>query len=495
MILLGLFLILVVGGLIAWLTERWHPLWPRIIALLALGFDLLWIVLLWLSQPGPFNIAGQGAWLAQLNWPWITRFGIRFHLALDGLSLLLVLLTCFLGLITVAASWSEIKHRVGFFHFNVLWTLAGVLGVFMALDLFLFFLFWELMLVPMYFLIAIWGHEHRLPASFKFFLFTQGSGLLLLIAILTLVWSQFQHSGVLTFNYFDLLGASLTPTAAFWSMLGFFIAFTVKLPAVPFHPWLPDAHTQASAGGSIILAGILLKTGAYGLLRFVLPLFPEAATDFTPIAMLLGVIGILYGAGLAFVQHDLKRLIAYTSVSHMGFVLLGIFAGTPLALQGAVIQILAHGMSTPALFMVAGVLQERLHTRDMRQMSGLWSKAPRLAAIGLFFALASLGLPGLGNFVGEFLILLGTYPVSTPFTAIAALGLILAAVYALLIVQKVFHGKGQDTQPLPDFSIRHMTAMSAMILILLWLGLYPQPVFDMAYPALESLHGLSWSSQ
>jgi NADH-quinone oxidoreductase subunit M len=496
MILIWLLIILLIGGLAAGYAERWHSIWPRLIALLALGIDLLLIVILWISHSSPFDISGQGAWLIQLNWHWIPRFGIHFHLALDGLSLLLVFLTCFLGLMAVAASWTEIAHRVGFFHFHLLWTLAGVLGVFMALDLFLFFFFWEVMLVPMYFLIAIWGHQHRLPAAFKFFLFTQGSGLLLLLAILALALIQFHNTGVLSFDYFDLLGAALAPTTAFWIMLGFFIAFTVKLPAVPFHSWLPDAHTEASTGGSIILAGILLKTGAYGLLRFVVPLFPAAAFDFTPVAMLLGVIGILYGAMLAFAQFDLKRLIAYSSISHMGFVLLGIFAWNSLALQGAIMQILAHGISTPALFMVAGALQDRINTRDMRRMGGLWSTIPRLAAIGLFFAIASLGLPGLGNFVGEFLILLGAYQVHIPFTVVAALGLIMAVLYALIMIQKVFHGEIEGRWLLlSDFSTHDMIAMAAMIVILVWLGLYPQPIFDIVHPALEGLQQLAMEPQ
>ncbi len=487
MILLWLILILLLGGIAAWLAERGHSLWPRLIALFALGLDFVLAAIAWALQPHPFTIAGQGAWLVNLDWQWIPRFGIHFHLAMDGLSLLLVLLTCFLGLMAVAASWTEIKHRVGFFHFNVLWTLAGVLGVFLALDLFLFFFFWEIMLVPMYFLIAIWGHQHRLPAAFKFFLFTQGSGLLLLMAILALALLQFHNTGVLSFDYFDLLNTDLAPMTAFWIMLGFFIAFTVKLPAVPFHPWLPDAHTEASTGGSVILAGILLKTGAYGLLRFVIPLFPSATLDFTPVAMSLGVIGILYGAILAFAQFDLKRLIAYSSISHMGFVLVGIFAWNSLALQGVLIQILAHGISTPALFMIAGALQERIHTRDMRRMGRLWARVPRMAAIGLFFAIASLGLPGLGNFVGEFLVLLGTYPHHIAFAVVAALGFIMATLYALIMIQRIFHGSVQEYWRLSDLAARDMTAMTAMIIILIWLGLYPQPIFNIAHPALDGL--------
>ncbi|MGR6036387.1 MAG: NADH-quinone oxidoreductase subunit M [Candidatus Nitrosoglobus sp.] len=495
MISLWLLIILFVGGLAAGYAERWHSNLPRFIALIALGIDLLLAILLWILHSSPVAIAGQETWLAQVNWLWISRFGIHFHLALDGISLLLVLLTCFLGLIAVAASWTEIKHRIGFFHFNLLWTLAGVLGVFMALDLFLFFFSWELMLVPMYFLIAIWGHERRVPAAFKFFLFTQGSGLLLLMAILALALLQFNHTGVLSFDYFDLLATPLSSTTAFWIMLGFFIAFIVKLPAVPLHSWLPDAHSEASTGGSIILAGVLLKTGAYGLLRFVIPLSPAAAFDFSPIAMSLGVIGILYGAILAFAQFDLKRLIAYSSISHLGFVLLGIFAWNSLALQGAMIQILAHGLSTPALFMIAGALQERIHTRDMRQMSGLWFQVPYLAAIGLFFAIASLGLPGLGNFVGEFLILLGTYRINIPFAIAAAIGLVMSVLYALILVQRAFHGKAQERLRLPDFSTRGITAMAVMIVLLLWLGLYPQPIFNLTHPALENLQQLTLGSR
>jgi NADH-quinone oxidoreductase subunit M len=289
---------------------------------------------------------------------------------MDGLSLLLVLLTVLLGLMAVVASWSEIRERVGFFHFNLLWVLAGIVGVFLALDLFLFYVFWEMMLVPMYFLIGIWGHESRIYAAIKFFIFTQASSLLMLLAIVTLFFLHHQQFGVYTFDYIALLGTPLGPGMAMWLMLGFFVAFAVKLPVVPFHTWLPDAHTEAPTAGSVILAGLLLKTGAYGLLRFVVPLFPEAARAFAPAAMVLGVIGILYGAVLAFAQTDLKRLVAYTSISHLGFVVLGIFAWNEWALQGAVMQMICHGLSTGALFILVGALQERLQTRDMGRMGG-----------------------------------------------------------------------------------------------------------------------------
>lgn len=487
MILLWLILTLLIGGVVAWLGERRSSAWPRWISLAVLAVDLALVLTLWAAHFGAVAVTARGPWLADINWPWIPPLGISFHLGMDGLSLLLILLTIGLGIMSVAASWTEITERVGFFHFNLLWTLAGVVGVFLALDLFLFFLFWELMLVPMYFLIAIWGHERRVYAAIKFFLFTQGSGLLMFVAILALAFSNYHQTGTLTFDYFALLHARLDPATQMWIMLGFFVAFAVKLPAVPFHTWLPDAHTEAPTAGSVILAGLLLKTGAYGLLRFAVPLFPDAAAAFAPVAMTLGVIGILYGAVLSFAQHDMKRLVAYTSVSHLGFVLLGIYAWNTLALQGAIIQILAHGLSTGALFILVGALQERLHTRDMRQIGGLWSSAPRIGAIGLFFAIASLGLPGLGNFVGEFLVLFGTYRVATVFAIVGTLGLVVSTIYALIFVQRIFHGEPRGTVTLADFSSRHMIVMATMIATLVWLGFYPQPVFDTAGPSLSNL--------
>ena len=492
MLLLWILLVLLIGGVLAWLAEARGGNWPRWVSLIVLAVDLGLVSTLWAQHHGALAITAHGTWIADLDLPWIPTLGIRFHLALDGLSLLLILLTLGLGVMAVAASWSEITERVGFFHFNLLWTLAGTVGVFLALDLFLFFFFWELMLFPMYFLIAIWGHERRVYAAIKFFLFTQGSGLLMFVAILALYFIHFRQTGALTFDYFALSRTRLAPATEMWLMLGFFIAFAVKLPAVPLHTWLPDAHTEAPTAGSVILAGVLLKTGAYGMLRFAIPLFPSASYDFAPIAMALGIVGILYGAVLAFAQDDMKRLVAYTSVSHLGFVLLGIYAWNALALQGAVVQMLAHGLSTGALFILVGALQERLHTRDLRRLGGLWARVPRLAAIGLVLAIASLGLPGLGNFVGEFLILLGTFRQHPAFAAAATVGLVTAVIYALSLVQRAFHGEPQATdRAIPDFSARHMTVMAAMIATLVWLGVYPQPVLDTARPALDNIQQIA----
>jgi NADH-quinone oxidoreductase subunit M len=478
MMLLWLILIPGLGGIFAWLFRGRHADTARWVSLAALTLDL---PVLALACRAP-----SGAWLDRLNLPWIPQLGISFELGLDGLSLLLVLLTLLLGIVAVIISWSEITERTGFFHFNLMMSLTGTIAVFLALDLFLFFFAWEVMLVPMYFLIALWGHERRTYAAIKFFLFTQGSGLLMLVAILALVFVHQAETGVFTFDYFALLGTHMAWSKEFWIMLGFFIAFAVKLAAVPFHSWLPDAHTEAPTAGSVILAGVLLKTGAYGLLRFAVPLFPHAAMAFAPTAMLLGVIAIIYGALLAFAQTDFKRLVAYSSVSHLGFVLLGIYAWNTLALQGVVVQMLAHGISTGALFILAGALQERLHTRNFAELGGLWASLPRLSSLGVFFAIASLGLPGLGNFIGEFLVLLGTYQLHPVFAVIGAFGTVTAAAYALLLVQRAFHGKPRKVDA-PDLRARHIAVMAGLAAAIIWLGVAPQPVVDTVAPSLAAL--------
>jgi NADH-quinone oxidoreductase subunit M len=295
----------------------------------------------------------------------------------------------------------------------------------------------------------------------------------------------------LTFDYFTLMNTRLDPAIEMWIMLGFFIAFAVKLPAFPFHTWLPDAHTEAPTAGSLILAGVLLKTGAYGLLRFVVPLFPAAAARLAPIAMLLAAIGVLYGASQAFAQNDMKRLVAYSSVSHMGFVLLGVFSWTALALQGVVVEMIAHGVSTSALFIIAGLVQDRMHTRDLRLMGGLAAGLPRLAAIAMVFAIASLGLPGLGNFVGEFLILLGSFDVNRPLTIVAAVGLVPAVAYALILIQRAFQGAPRRAWTLPDLNPRETAIMAALCVAIVWLGVYPQPLFDTASAGIANLQHAS----
>ena len=483
MILVWLIGILLIGGIVAWFGQRWSAQLPRWISLVAIGTDLVLASIIWAG--GSSN--ATPTYLEEVDWTWVPGLGIHFHLALDGLSLLMLILTFLLGIMAVLASWTEIREKVGFFHFNLMWVLAGIVSVFLAMDLFLFYFAWELMLVPMYFLIVIWGHERRVYAAVKFFLFTQASGLLMLIAIIALYFIHHNATGIYTFEYWDLLSTQLSPRAELWIMLGFFGAFAVKLPVVPLHTWLPDAHTEAPTAGSVILAGLLLKTGAYGLIRFVIPLFTDAALQFAPAARWLAVIGIVYGAIMAFSQTDLKRLVAYTSVSHMGFVLLGIFSWNPLALQGAIMTMICHGLSTGALFILVGGLQERLHTRDLSQMGGLWAVVPRLSGAALFFGLASLGLPGLGDFVGEFLVLLGAYKVSIAATVVASLGVLVSTFYALRMVQRAFQGPNTHAWQIPDLNPREAFMMAVMIVGLLCLGLSPQPVLNTAGQALDNL--------
>ncbi|OGT74263.1 MAG: NADH dehydrogenase [Gammaproteobacteria bacterium RIFCSPLOWO2_02_FULL_57_10] len=502
MIVVWLILILFVGGALAWASEALDSRLPRLTALIAMVFSLIFVVMLCLDN-FPDQLSPGGQWLVLEKWSWIARFGIFLQVGVDGLSLLMLVLTVFLGLMAIGAAWHEITERPGFFYFNLLWTLAGVVGVFTALDLFLFFFFWEVMLIPMYLIIAIWGHENRAYAAMKFFVFTQVSGLILLIAIMCLAYFHFVQFGRFSFDYFELQNVVLEGRFQMLVMLGFFIGFATKLPAFPLHSWLPDAHSQAPTAGSVLLAGVLLKTGAYGLIRFAVPLFPEAAADFAPVAMTIAVIGILYCAKLAFAQTDIKRLIAYTSVSHMGFVLLGVYAWNIYGLQGALMTMLAHGLTSSALFMLAGGLQHRFHTRDMGKMSGLWAQLPMMSAMALFFSIAALGMPGLGNFIGEFLSLLGAFQANHAAAIVAALGLIFASVYSLWVIQRVFHGPYHTpnhstdcgSEPARDDPHNHPTDLSraellcysAMALGLVWMGMYPQTFLAMAEPTMSYL--------
>lgn len=477
MILTWLILIPLIGGVLAWLLSLTSKPAARWVSLLACAIDFCLAVGIWLTTGTASNFFG--VFLDQHN-QWIPQFGISYHLAMDGFSLLLIVLTALLGIVAVAISWREIEERVGAFHFALMWLLAGIIGVFLAFDLVLFYFFWELMLIPMYFLVGLWGHERRVYAAIKFFLFTFISSLFMLASILGLYILHGRVTGTYTFDYPTLLANAAVTPYSFWLMLGFFVAFAVKLPMFPLHTWLPDAHTEAPTAGSVILAGLLLKTGAYGIMRFAIPLFPAASSNLRLAAMILGAIGILYGAILAYSQRDFKRMVAYTSVSHLGFVLLGIYAGTNLALQGAVLEILSHGISTGALFAIAGMLQERTHTRDFDKLGGLWATIPKLSGFTLLFALAALGLPGMGNFIGEFLVLIGTFQVNPVIASIASIGFILSVIYALRLVQESVLGSNKNNWALPDLSARETAILAALGLTIFWLGLYPQPIFRTA---------------
>ncbi|ARW10756.1 complex I subunit 4 family protein [Acetobacter ascendens] len=484
-----LVLLPIMGGGLAWLAEC---IWPQTttsspsrnaswwVMTATLIVETLLLAMVTFHHP----TIQAGPWLEHFSMPWIPSMGIAVRLDMDYLSLSLIWLSLILCFLCVCLATRQVTVNPGTFYFLFLTTLTGIIGTFLATDLFLFFFFWELMLVPMFILIVVWGHEDRQHAALKFFMFTQGSGLVMLLSILGLVIAHDRETGVLTFDYFTLAQTHLSPTLSMLLMVGFFIAFAVKLPIIPIHVWLPDAHTQAPTAASVLLAGILLKTGGYGMIRFNFMLFPDAAMHFAPIAMGLGVVGILYGAWMSCAQEDIKRLIAYSSISHMGFVVLGIFTGSHMGMQGAIIQMLAHGVSTGALFLVAGVIQDQLHTRDMHLIDGLWEATPRLSATGLFFAVASLGMPGLGNFAGEFLVLLAAWYVSPITATLTTVGLILAAIYALRMVNRIFLAASrEDLPPLKDLPAKQMAVFACVMIFLIVLGLYPQPFMTFSAPS------------
>jgi len=368
---------------------------------------------------------------------WIPAFGIRYTLGLDGISLLMVMLTAFTFCVSLAVSWSSISEKTALFLSLMLIMESGIMGVFLSLDLALFYLFWEVMLIPMFFLIGIWGHGRRIYSTVKFFLFTMFGSLLMLLAIVALHLIHARQTGVATFGLHELLGTQLAPETQLWLFGAFFLAFAIKFPLFPLHTWLPDAHTDAPTAGSVVLAGLLLKTGSYGLIRFGYPLFPQAAQALTPLFYSLAIIGIIYASLVAFAQEDMKRLIAYSSIGHMGFVAIGIAAWQPVALSGSIIQMANHGVTTGALFCLVGMLDERAHTREIRAFGGLWGKIPHYSFFFLLFSLASLGLPGLNNFVGEFLVLAGTMRKAPLVAALAFVGIVLTLVYTVRLVQEV----------------------------------------------------------
>lgn len=495
MTLSALILIPFIGGLLCLLSERLGAGIPRWVALITMSIVLAMGVSLWLS--GDYSGTTATTVTSGLNWQleeqysWIPLLGVSIHFGLDGLSLVMVLLTGLLGVMAVGCSWTEINKSTGAFHLNLLWSLAGVMGVFLALDMMLFFFFWEMMLIPVYFLIALWGQSQhneavRVRAATKFFIFTQVGGLVMLVGILALVLVNYNATQTLSFNYETLLGAHkyMSSELQFGLMLCFFVGFAVKLPIVPVHSWLPDAHTEAPTAGSVDLAGILLKTAGYGMLRFTLPFFPEASQDFADVAMILGLVGIFYGAFLAFMQTDIKRLIAYTSISHMGFVLIGIYSGSLLTLQGLMIQMFAHGVCAGGLFILSGQISERLGTRDMREMGGLWARFNYFPGLLMFFAAALLGIPGTANFIGEFLILLGAFKVAPVITIIATASLVLAGVYSLIMIHRTLFGQPKSQQKLEDMSVRELSLGLSLAIILVVVGFYPQPLLNVSVDAM-----------
>ncbi len=406
---------------------------------------------------------------------WIPAFGIRYLIGVDGISLFLVILTAFLTPLALLSSWGSVHKSVTLFSFFILALETAMIGVFVSIDLFLFYIFWDAMLIPMYFLIGIWGYERRVYAAVKFILYTMGGSVLMLLAIIGLAWAYANQFGSPSFSLLDIYKVTLSQRMEWWFFLAFAVAFAIKVPLFPFHTWLPDAHVEAPTAGSVILAGVLLKMGTYGLLRFAFPLFPHAAAYFAPILALLAVIGIIYGALVAMVQPDMKKLVAYSSVSHLGFVVLGLCAMNPLAVQGSIYQMLNHGVSTGGLFMIVGMLSDRRHTRLISEFGGLKAVVPRFVAVFMVVTLSSIALPGLNGFVGEFYILLGAFQRFPRFTVFAATGVILSAVYMLWMFQRVNYGTvtNEKNRAMPDLTTREWSLMIPTIAMAVFMGVLP----------------------
>ncbi len=447
-------------GLVRWLSLA--------VSLVVFALTLV----LWAQyQPagGEFQFVEQRAW--------IPSFGISYHLGIDGISLFLIVLTGFLTPISLLSSWGSVTKKVRAFNFFVLALETGMLGVFASLDLFLFYIFWDAMLVPMYFLIGVWGYDRRIYAAVKFILYTMAGSVLMLVAIIGLGYLHSVSTGSFSFDLLDLYKLSIPREIAVWFFLAFTLAFAIKVPIFPFHTWLPDAHVEAPTAGSVILAGVLLKMGTYGLLRFSFPLFPEVATAFAPYLAVLAVIGIVYGALVAMVQPDMKKLVAYSSVSHLGFVVLGICAMNVQGMQGAVYQMLNHGVSTGGLFLVVGMLSDRRHTRLIAEFGGLKKVMPRLVGAFMIITLASIGMPILNGFIGEFLVLIGAWRWDPRFAVVAATGVILSAVYMLWMFQRVNYGpvtKDQNGR-LKDLSPREWAILVPIVAMCIFMGVFPGP--------------------
>src|SRR6266478_1220534 len=444
----------------------------------ALGFLVSLPLLRWFRP-------GWGGFAFEETADWIPSIGAKYHLGIDGISLLLVMLTTFLGMIAILSSWSAIHLRTKEYYILLLLLQTGMLGVFVSLDFFLFYVFWEVMLVPMYFLIGVWGSDRRLYAAIKFFLYTLAGSVVMLLAILALYfYAPVPAAGTRTFDVPTLLAAAqhFTDPLKVWLFWGFFFAFAIKVPMFPFHTWLPDAHTEAPTAGSVILAGVLLKMGTYGFIRFSLPLLPSdpyLRHKIIQVVIVLSLIGIIYGALVCLMQKDMKRLIAYSSVSHLGFCTLGIFALTPNGLSGSVLQQINHGISTGALFLIVGVLYERRHTRMISEFGGLATPMPNFAAIYLIVSLSSLGMPLLNGFIGEFTILQGTFVVSKTWAAWVALGIVLGAAYLLWLYQRTMFGPvtHEVNKSLPDLNLLEYGVLLPLVALAFWIGIYPKPFF------------------
>ncbi|CRK85882.1 NADH-quinone oxidoreductase subunit M [Candidatus Providencia siddallii] len=483
------------GGLLSWCTEIFSHRAPRLIAFISSIFILIFSMqpLLHGEYYSLCTSNGILQWKEVFLKSWIPSLGINVHFAIDGLSLLMLVLTAIIGVFSVLSNWNEKLKNQGFYYFNLLWIITCVIGIFISIDLFLFFFFWEMLLIPIYLITVNWGHKasenkKHINAAIKFFIYTQASGLFMLLSIIGLVIMHFKTTGVLTFNYNDLLGTKMSSTVSYILMLGFFVAFAVKMPLLPFHGWVPDIQEQLPTSGSIDISGIMLKTAAYGQLRFILPFFPETIIKFAPIAMTIGVVSIFYGAWLAFKQTDIKRLIAYANISHMGLVTIAIYANSILSYQGAVLQMITSSLSGTALILISNQLYERIQTRDMCMIGGLWGKIKLLPGMSLFFIAANFGIPGTGNFIAELMIFFGAFTKFKSVICIAILGVIFTSIYSLLTMQKIYYGTSKILNKMKNLSIREFGMLFVLAVLLLIIGFYAQLILNISTGSMKALY-------
>ncbi|WP_343192297.1 NADH-quinone oxidoreductase subunit M [Buchnera aphidicola] len=479
------------GAFLCWQSERFNYKLPRWIALITMGIVLSYILKIWcykfnLGIQPPFQLDN---WLIEFFIRWIPKLGIDIHLGVDGLSILMLSLTVFFGIVSILCSWNHINRYQGLFYFNLMWLLGAIIGLFLSIDLFLFLFFWEIMIIPMYFLIILWGYkafnsQKNIDSANKFFIYSQLSGLLLLIGILTLVFTHYCVTHEWTFNYNLLIKTPMSQELEYFLMFCFFLAFIIKIPVIPFHTWLPEVHSYSPISGVLDLSGLLLKTAIYGLLRFSLPFFPHVLSSFSKFAICIGLISMFYSAWMAFSQNNIKKVVAYSSISNMGLMLIAIYVNNIISFQGVMIQILSHSISIAALFILIHQLYIILFTRNIKKMGGLWSNIGWIPAFFLFFIISNIGLPGTGNFVGELMMFIGIFNYSPILSFVSLFILIFSSVYSLYVIKKICFGKTKTCYEIKNIQCIEFVILIIFTLILISIGFFPTFILDTAYIAM-----------